>query len=222
MLRLLQGLHGALLVRILIYGGSFDPPHLGHMELLRAGIQELDPHKIFIVPAYASPFKDKHFARYEDRKEMLRLALSDFFPPADLSRMNISDIEGDAKRRMYTHEDVRHFRREYPDSDIWFLAGGDVLEKLDLWADAVQLANECGFIVGFRAGTVVQIPVFKNPFRIRLIPHVIYAPSGIPVSSTLIRKCIAAGEKVSLLLTPSVDQFLVGRVTYWDCVPTSS
>jgi len=98
-----------------IYGGSFDPVHLGHLLVARAAIEELGLQKLFFVPAASSPFKpESQPAPDELRLRLLRLAL------AGMKDCEVDRQEIDRGGTSYTIETLRHFARSFPGAELFF------------------------------------------------------------------------------------------------------
>ena len=112
--------------KIAIYGGSFDPPHKGHVLLAKNLAKICGTEKIIIVPAALSPFKQSSSACPEDRLEMCKLAFSD-----DL--FEISDIEIKRGGKSYTIDTLTQMKGKYPDSKLFLFMGDDMLLSFNHW-----------------------------------------------------------------------------------------
>ncbi len=108
---------------IILYGGSFDPPHLQHVSILKDAVREIKPEKVFILPSWKSPFKRAHWASFDQRRKMIEIAVKSLKPGK--GEIAISDFEFKRKRTTYTCEVIRHFRRKYSGCAIYFLIGSD-------------------------------------------------------------------------------------------------
>lgn len=174
-----------------LYGGSFDPVHLGHLLVARAAREELDLARLFFIPAAQSPFKpDRELAPAPMRLRLLRLALAG---------QTDCEIDGQELRRggvSYTIDTVRDYARRFPNAELFYLIGADHLPTLPKWREAEALARLVEFVVIPRPGeTAVTLPA---PFRLRML-------NGFPlgVSASQIRARIKAGLPVQHLV-PSV------------------
>lgn len=203
---------------LLIYGGSFDPIHNGHLALLRAGIQHLqddiDDLQVLVVPAYKANFKNGHFAPYSARLEMVENALKDDWF-LKFKNIRVDDYEGGVGRRVYTHEYLDYVGAT-PDYPVWVLCGADILSRLDNWDRAELLAKLSRFIVGVSRGDSVSFPEFHHPFSIELLPHLItgHILNGKRLSSTSIRAMLAAGEDVSKHVPAAALDYIKTRGLY--------
>ena len=116
---------------VVLFGGSFDPPHLGHLEI----IKKLDSSykRVIIIPAFCNPFKHKPTAPIHTRIAWLRELC------AGLKRVEISDFEARANRVVYAIEYVRHYAGKY--GGIGLALGSDALESLPSWREASEIVR---------------------------------------------------------------------------------
>lgn len=138
---------------LLIFGGSFDPPHKVHISMLNGAVSLLKPEKILIVPAWQSPFKTGHFAPFRLRKEMLALALEG---KSFSDICEISDFEFRKKRKTYTWQLISFLKKKYPESELFFLMGSDSFINFHLWKRANYIKRNCKLIVAPRKGFEVK------------------------------------------------------------------
>jgi nicotinate-nucleotide adenylyltransferase len=185
-----------------IYGGSFDPVHLGHILVARAAIEELGLQKLFFVPAACSPFKpESQPARDELRLRLLRLAL------AGMNDCEIDRQEIDRGGTSYTIDTLRHFARTFPGAELFFLIGADNTAALTQWREAAELARLAVFVVVPRPGEAGAL--FPPMFRGRNL-------KGFPirVSSSEIRARIKAGLPINHLVPAPVAEAIRGEQMY--------
>jgi nicotinate-nucleotide adenylyltransferase len=188
--------------KIGLYGGSFDPVHLGHLLVAQAAREELGLDRLFFIPAAQSPFKpESKPTSAADRLRLLRLAL------AGKNWCEIDEQEINRGGVSYTIDTVRDYHQRFPDAEIFYLIGGDHVEKLHSWRDAEELARMAQFVVVPRPGQA-EIP-FPKPFRGRAL-------KGFPlgVSSSQIRARIKAGEPIEHLVTATVAEAIQGLGLY--------
>lgn len=177
-----------------LFGGSFDPVHLGHLLVAQAACEEFGLDRLCFIPAAQSPFKpDSNPAPAQARLRMLRLAL------AGQPRYEVDSQELTRGGVSYTMDTVRDYRRRFPDARLFWLIGADHVAKLPLWRDAEELAASVEFLVIPRPGEP-SVP-FPAPFRGATL-------KGFPlgVSSSQIRARVKAGLPVDLLTNPAVAE----------------
>lgn len=188
--------------RIGIYGGSFDPVHLGHLLVAQAAIEELGLSRLFLIPAAQSPFKPaSQPAPAAARVQMLRLAFA--------GHPNCEVDEQEIKRGgiSYTVDTLRYFTRRFPGAELFYLIGADNVTSLTAWREAAELARWAQFVAIPRPG---ELPVaFPPPFRGRML-------KGFPfgVSSSQIRARVKDGLPIEHLVPPAVSEAIRNNRLY--------
>ena len=189
-------------MKVGLYGGSFDPVHLGHLLVAQAALEELALDRLFFIPAAQSPFKpDQKPTPAAERLRMLRLAL------VGQTKVGVDEQEIERGGISFTIDTVREYRRRFPDAELFYLIGADHLPKLPLWREAGELAGLARFLVIPRPGdTVVPLP---SPFRGQQL-------NGFPlgVSSSQIRARVKAGKSVENLVPPPVAEAIRNNRLY--------
>jgi nicotinate-nucleotide adenylyltransferase len=178
--------------RLGLFGGGFDPIHLGHLLVAQAAMEELGLDKLFFIPASVSPFKQQNPpAPAEVRLRWLRLAL--------LGKTNCAIDDQEIRRGgvSYAVETVRHYAETFPRAKLFYLIGADNVPRLKEWRDAAELAARVDFAVVPRAGQIV--PDFPEPFHGKAL-------KGFPleISSSDIRARVKAGLPIEFLVPPFV------------------
>ena len=154
---------------IALFGGSFDPPHIGHEAIVKALINFKDIDKVIIMPTYLNPFKSKFYAPAALRVEWLKEIFKEY------KNVEISDYEVLQKRAVSTIESVKHLLKSY--KKIYLVIGADNLLSLEKWNRYDELKKLVTFIVIPRDG--IEIP-----------EHFLRACVDEKVSSTELRECI--------------------------------
>lgn len=132
--------------KIGILGGTFDPPHVGHLILAEYTREFLNLDLILFVPVGDHPFKGDHTrTRVENRMEMLELAIS------GNDAFTISTVDVDRPGPHYSADTVEIIQKDYPDADLFFVMGGDNLRDLPTWTRARELYERCQLAVMKRA-----------------------------------------------------------------------
>lgn len=185
-----------------IYGGTFDPVHLGHLLAARAAVEELGLDRLFFVPAARSPFKPGAAPAAADlRLRLLRLAL------AGTRRLDLDTQElerGGVSPAILT---LRQFQRKHPGAELFFLIGADHVAALGTWQEAAELARLAVFVAVPRPGTAPA--EFSAPFQGRTLRG---TPFG--VSSAEIRERVRAGLPVDHLAPPAVVEAIAAEGLY--------
>ncbi|WP_025755551.1 nicotinate-nucleotide adenylyltransferase [Mycoplasmopsis cricetuli] len=134
-------------MKIAIFGGSFDPIHIGHVKIAQYAIENLKLDKLIFVPTNISPFKLKSKpASNLDRLNMIKLICK--------NKMEVSDFEIKRNGPSYTIDTVKYFARKYPNDQLYLIIGSDNVSKLHKWEN-IELISK-----------LVQIVVFKRDAKI--------------------------------------------------------
>ncbi len=172
-------------MKIAVYGGSFNPPHLGHLETARAVADELKPDKLMIIPDCIPP----HKAFYADSPTpMQRLELCKLnFEGIDCAE--ISDMEILREGKSYTAETIAKLREEYGDCELSLVVGTDMFMSFETWYNFPYLFEQCELLVMPREeGDIYELNRRKAEYeekygaKINILDHV-----PLPMSSTEIR-----------------------------------
>lgn len=177
-----------------IYGGSFDPVHLGHLLVAQAAIEELGLDRLFFVPAAQSPFKPAHQpAPAAVRLRLLRLAL------AGNPLCEVDDQEIQRGGVSYTVETLHDYAERFRGAQLFYLIGADNAAKLNEWREPAALAELAEFVAVPRPGGAAGL--FPPAFRGRTL-------RGFPVgmSSSEIRARIKAGLPIENLVPAAVAE----------------
>ena len=188
--------------RLGLFGGSFDPVHLGHLLVAHAAVEELGLTQLFFVPAAQSPFKPEiQPAPDAVRLQLLRLAL------AGNTQCEIDDQEIRRGGPSYAIDTLRDYARRFPQAELFYLVGADNLAKLPLWREADQLTRLAEFVVIPRPGD--EVGPFPAPFRGRKL-------AGFPtaVSSSQIRERVRAGRSIDPLVPAAVAEAIRNNRLY--------
>lgn len=180
--------------RIGIFGGSFDPVHLGHLLVAQAAVEELGLERLFLVPAAQSPFKQTSPpAPGPVRAQLLRLAL------AGRSSYEVDEQEIRRTGVSYTVDTLRNYAKRFPDAALFYLIGADNVTALPQWREAAELARLAEFVVIPRPGDVEK--PLPAPFRGQTLRG---WPFG--VSSSDIRARVKSGKTIDHLVPAAVAE----------------
>jgi nicotinate-nucleotide adenylyltransferase len=194
--------------KIILFGGTFDPVHIGHIEVAQSAAKEICASKVILIPARRSPHKEqKPVATDNDRIAMLKLAI------AGKSLFQISPIELNRAEPSYTIDTIRYFKRKLKeDCQLCWLIGADMLKDLSKWYKIDELLKECTICVMNRGG--FDKPDFDSLSGKlaaenveKLWQNTIETPF-IEISSTDIRQKILQNQDFSKFLHPSVWDYI--------------
>jgi nicotinate-nucleotide adenylyltransferase len=200
--------------KIALFGGTFDPVHLGHTAVASAAAKEIQAQKVVFIPAKCSPLKGfSPHAGDEDRLRMIELTI------ADEETFVVSDCELRRPAPSYTLDTVRQFKQQYGRQvDIHWLLGADTVNDFIHWHKIEQLMDECCLTTMQRAGyEPPDFDRFESAWGARRIQklrkNVVQTPR-IDVSSTEIRRRLRAGGNVDGMLHPDVIEYIKKRGLY--------
>jgi nicotinate-nucleotide adenylyltransferase len=187
---------GARARRIGVFGGTFDPPHAGHVEVVRDVADALGLDRVLWVPAGVSPHKlDRPPSPAALRLEMARAAAS-----AD-PRFEVSDLETVRPGPSYTVDTLRELRSRWEDAELFLILGADQLRVFATWREAPEILRLATPALMDREGEATTAVVPDLPGMERAV-HV--PVRRVDVSATQVRAAVAAGEDVAALVPAGV------------------
>ncbi len=197
-------------VRIGILGGTFDPPHLGHLWLATAAADAMGLDRVLFMPAAQPPHKGGRLVtRAADRMLLTRLAIQ-----GD-SLFALSGLEMERPGPSYTLDSVLELKRLHPDDELMLVMAADSLAQIDTWHEPDRLLDEIEWIVGPRPGTDAPDPErLRDRFGDRSTRiHLLEGPA-LAISSSDIRRRVAAGHAVRYLVPRDVEELIIERGLY--------
>lgn len=134
-------------IDVLVFGGSFDPIHEGHVHMLRCAISECRPEHVIIVPNYISPLKSETLFSNVQRYKMTQVAIESEFPEANIS---VSNIEVVSASKSYTVNTLETISAEFPNKKLGFLCGSDTALTFHKWAQPEKVLRLATCVVVLR------------------------------------------------------------------------
>ena len=194
--------------RIGILGGTFDPPHIGHLVLAQYALDALKLASVLFVPAADPPHKDQLRYGIDHRLPMLELAV------AGNDAFVISRVDVDRPGPHYTVDMVRILQEQQPDTEFYFLMGGDSLHHLPQWYHPLELIALCKLAVMARPGGEITAELTA-----RLLPGlteriVVIDSPMLGFSSTEIAERLEAGKSVRYLVPDSALSYIQDHRLY--------
>lgn len=189
-------------MKIGMYGGSFDPIHLAHIQVAEAVCRQMELDRLYFIPAARSPFKaGQQSAPAELRLQWIRLAI------ASHPTWKLDTYEIDKGGISYTIDTVREYKRRCPQARLFYIIGMDHAPLLTQWKNADELAKLVEFAIVTRPGEIIHPP--PEPFRWHLLDNV-----HCDISSHVIRERIATGQSVDGLMSPQVAKAVLLSSAY--------
>lgn len=219
--------------RIGLFGGTFNPIHLGHLRAALEVKQGFNLDQIFLIPAAIPPHKvSGEVVNARDRIEMIKLAVSE---DGDLA---VSDVELKRSGASYTIDTVNHFKQTLPENTrIYLIMGLDAFLEIDTWKSYNQLLEQIPLIVITRPNSIAEHQdadrqALENELKSRISPNYSFSKSkscyeqngkqpihffevtALDISSTKIRELIKRGASINYLVPPRVAEFIVKKGLY--------
>ncbi len=191
-------------MRIAVFGGSFDPVHKEHIRLVKAALRELQLDTLFVMPAYAPPHKlGKELSPDKDRLAMCRLAfLSE-------PKVVVSEYEIQKKGTSYTYLTCQYFKEQYPDAELFWLVGTDMLRDFPTWKHPERILACVTLAVCGRDEKEGWEQAEQAAFFARFGKNFRYLSyNGEDISSTKIRVYAGAGLSVEAYTSAPVANYI--------------
>ena len=201
--------------RVGIYGGTFSPPHIGHISAAKAFFEEIQPDSLLIMPTFTPPHKVAYDIDPVHRMNMAKLAFSASEGFSD--SVIVSDFELTKKDISYTYETLKHFA--YPDTELYFLCGTDMFLTLDKWKNPDIIFSLSVIVLALREDITDEIAekislakdLYEKNYSAKII---ILKNRPITVSSSELRSAILSGEDASKFLTEDVYGYIKNNKLY--------
>ena len=205
-------------MRLGIFGGTFDPPHVGHLLAASDAFEDLALDRLLFVPAAIQPLKaSKRTAPANHRLAMVRLTTG-----AD-DRFGVDSVELDREGLSYTVDTLREFARRFPSAELFFLVGADVLSTFEQWRDphiVLELATLAIMTRRAKSDDHLIDPLPRWQTRSRTVDAELahrttrVATRRFDVSSTEIRERVRAGRPIHGFVTDAVAEYIGSHGLY--------
>ncbi|AMA72303.1 MULTISPECIES: nicotinate-nucleotide adenylyltransferase [Aneurinibacillus] len=189
--------------KVAIYGGTFDPIHAVHLIVAEQARDALGLDEVWFMPARLPPHKlgnpiteDKH------RVAMVELAIADN-PYFSLSTV---ELEMECSQPSYTYHTVRLLKERHPDTEFYFIIGGDMAKHLPKWYKIEELITMVKFVVLARPGYIMDNKYMQDVIQVRM--------PQLDVSSTMIRQKAADGKSIRYLVPEAVRLYIEEKRLY--------
>jgi nicotinate-nucleotide adenylyltransferase len=194
-------------VHLAVFGGSFDPPHNGHLALCLFARELLSIDRL-IISVSNNPFKQTRGASDEQRKRMASLLSSEINLTGNSSTVSLWELE--KRQPSYTVDLLLHLRSLYPDDRLTLLVGEDSFREFDSWKDHEKLYTLCDICVfGRAASTGESLPESREGKEgIRFIDF------AYPASSTSIRELVASDQSIAQFVPASIARYIAEHSVY--------
>lgn len=190
-------------MRVGVFGGAFDPIHLGHLLVAEDVHRRLRLESLLFVPTCSPPHR-RTSAPYVHRLEMVRLAIEGWSP------FRLCPIEEDRPGPSYTVATLQALRRLFPRDSLYLLVGSDQYREMPKWRCPELLTHLARLVVMERHGhPKTRLFPAHNPRRVRFLPIM-----KIGISAALVRARLAEGKHARYLLPTAVSDYIEGKRIY--------
>lgn len=196
--------------RIGLFGGSFDPPHVGHLLVAQDAIEALGLDLLLVVPVARQPLKEGHGASAAHRLAMVRAAFD------GVPRVAVDPVEIERGGLSYTVDTVRSVRARHPDAELVLLLGADAAPSWPRWHQAEALAALVRVAVLQRPGVAGGTPAGQAEGRVSGVPpgSLVLPSRCVEVSSTEVRERVRAGKSLRGFVPEAVAAYITGSGIY--------
>lgn len=200
-------------MKTVIFGGTFNPFHNGHMQLSREVIKKISPDRFIIMPAHIPPHKQaEELMSDEDRLTMCRLAAKELGLKAE-----VSDYEIKRGGKSYSVFTLEHFKELYPSDTLYFAMGSDMLKSFFGWYRADRIMELCTLVCNCRDERDREdIKAEKERIESAGGKCILTECDALVCSSTEIRKKIAAGLPITDSVPIPVAEYIIRKGLYRD------
>ena len=188
-------------MRVGILGGTFNPIHIGHLAIAQTALEKVGLKRVIFVPCHRPPHKgNKRLASPMHRYNMVKLAIG------RNPLFAISDFEVKRKKKSYSIDTIKHFKKILPrNAKLFFIIGGDMLSSLKRWKSVDEILSIASFIA-------VNRPAYKK--KENAIPYHSVKMPGLDISSSHLRQQIAQGKSIKYLVPDKVIGYINKQKLY--------
>lgn len=197
-------------MKITVFGGTFNPIHNGHLNIVDAVLSRLCPDKLIIMPTGTPPHKQaQRLVSDGDRLTMLKLAVS------DRENVEVSDYEIKKEGKSYTVLTLEHLKELYPDDELYFVMGSDMLSSFLNWYRPERIMELATLVCISRSEDEKQKDK-QSAERIASVGGkcILIECEAVEVSSTEVRNLISTDSDISKLVPKSVEEYIIERGLY--------
>jgi nicotinate-nucleotide adenylyltransferase len=196
--------------RIGLLGGTFNPPHIGHLVCAQEAHSQLGLDRVVLVPVHSPPHKEIEFdPGVAHRVELCRRAV------VGDDRLAVSTIESDVSGRSYTIDTLRRLNERHPEDELTFILGGDQACDLRAWREPEAVLELAELGIAEREA-VQHVDICERLAGLRGVPERLrfFDMPRLDISSSLIRRRVAAGLPIRYLVPDAVAEYVATAGLY--------
>lgn len=195
-------------MRIGIYGGTFDPPHNGHINACKTFLDSVELDILYVIPVYTPPHKQQK----SDTDALARLEMSKLAFSKLSSKVLVSDLEIKREGKSYTADTIRYFKENYKDAEILFLCGTDMILTMDFWYKPEYIFENATIVYVRRENEeentekiAKKCAFYEEKFNAKII---YLKMDTYEISSTDIRNAINDEKKLNGFISPEIYNYI--------------
>ncbi|MCI5840165.1 MAG: nicotinate (nicotinamide) nucleotide adenylyltransferase [Peptoniphilaceae bacterium] len=196
-------------MRIGIFGGTFDPIHLGHLIVMQNSINYVNLDKIIVLPTSNPPHKLLNTkSDVSVRVEMVNAAIK------CNKKLELSTYESSSNEIHYSFNTMRHFKKVYPNDELFYIMGEDSLRDIELWEKYKILLSENNIIVFTRFKNDEDFKIILEKYKKIAKNIIVLDQVTTSISSTLIREMVKNKLDINYLVPEEVEKIILSRNLY--------
>ncbi|SIS36766.1 nicotinate-nucleotide adenylyltransferase [Salimicrobium flavidum] len=184
--------------RVGLFGGTFDPLHIGHMIVAESVREAEGLDEVWFIPSHIPPHKEKASTGSSDRYHMVKDSIE------TNDNFKVTDVELEGEERSFTLTTVRELKKQYPETQFSFIIGGDMVESLHTWYKIEELIKEVSFIGVSRPGYSFDAPYELSKVEVPLLE----------ISSSEVRKRLKRNKTVRYMVPEPVYSYIKRKGLY--------
>lgn len=200
-------------MRIGVFGGTFDPVHLGHLILAEQCREQAQLDQVLFIPSARPPHKlDQPLTAFRHRVEMLQFAV------AGHPVFRIDELEENRAGPSYTADTLEELRRREPQAQLWLMIGADCLPDIPGWHEPAQIISAAGLLIVARPGSPtwsdVDLRANLGMTRDSVLNHQVVQMPLIEIASRDIRRRVKEGRSIRFLVPRAVECYIETHYLY--------
>ena len=195
--------------RVGVLGGTFDPPHIGHLVIAQEALAQLGLTRVIFAPTHQPPHKPANgISPIEQRLEMVRLAI------AAHREFSLSEVDVDRAGPTYTVDTMHLLHAQFPDAELYFIMGMDSLANILTWRSPDQLIQSCRLAVFNRPGFSVDLAALEAQLP-GLRDRTVLLPSpALDIAASDLQRRVRAGQSIAHLVPETVASYIAAHGLY--------
>lgn len=195
-------------MNLTVYGGTFNPIHLGHLIMAQSVVNQIKTDKFLFIPSFVPPQKSDNIVSFEHRCNMLELSIKD--SPV----FELSTIESELPGKSYTYYTIKSLYEKYQISQkINFVIGTDALKNFNSWHRPDELSDLIKFIIVKRPGDT-NLNEILHGTNLKYIDYEFLKAPLVEISSSKVRELFSANKSIKYMVADQVNDYIIKHELY--------